>query len=227
MSMLFLAAMAFVGTHFLLSHPLRAPLVRATGEGAFLGIYSIVAIATLTWMVIAYRHAPTTALLWSVGDGLWAVATVLMLLASVLLAGSLVRNPALPKPGAPSAAPGSAVGVYAVTRHPMFWSFAIWGLAHMLVFPNTKTFILTAAIMILSLAGAALQDRKKERLQPQVWPAWERHTSYFPFAAVVAGRSRLGGFGLFALLGGLVFWLAATWAHLPLSGWPAGVWKWL
>ena len=32
---LVLSAIAFLGTHFLMSHPLRAPLVRAMGEGPF------------------------------------------------------------------------------------------------------------------------------------------------------------------------------------------------
>ena len=32
------AALAFVGTHFILSHPLRRPLVRAVGEKGFLGL---------------------------------------------------------------------------------------------------------------------------------------------------------------------------------------------
>jgi hypothetical protein len=35
---LLLSAIAFVGLHFLLSHPLRDPLVRAVGEGPFRGI---------------------------------------------------------------------------------------------------------------------------------------------------------------------------------------------
>jgi uncharacterized membrane protein len=227
MMMLFFAATLFVGTHFLLSHPLRAPLVRAIGEGAFLGVYSVVAVVTLIWMIVAYRAAPTTAPLWPVGDGLWAIATVAMLVASILLAGSLVGNPALPKPGAPAVAPGSARGVYAVTRHPMLWSFAIWGLAHILVYPISKTFIIASAIIILSLLGAAFQDRKKEGLQPEMWPAWERLTSFVPFVAIASGRARLGGFGLVAIFGGLAFWLVATWAHIPLSGWPAGVWKWV
>jgi len=227
MIMLLLAAIAFVGTHFLLSHPLRAPLVRAAGEGAFLGIYSVVAIITLVWMVMAYRRAPMTDLWWPVGDGLWALATVMMLIASVLLAGSLVKNPAFPSPGGPVAAPSSARGVYAITRHPMLWSFAIWGFVHILIYPVAKTFIVTVAIITLSLVGAAFQDRKKERLQPQVWPAWERQTSYVPFAAIVAGRAHLRGFGAVAILGGLGIWLAATWAHIPLSGWPAGIWRWL
>ncbi|MDP9043913.1 MAG: NnrU family protein [Pseudomonadota bacterium] len=225
--MLLLAAIAFVGTHFLLSHPLRAPMVRATGEGPFIGIYSAVAFGTLAWMVLAYIATPATPPWWTVGDGLWAVATVLMLIASILLAGSLVGNPAFPKPGAPNPAPDVARGVYAVTRHPMMWSFTVWGMAHMLVYPVGKTFIVTLAVIVLSLVGAALQDRKKERLQPQLWPAWERQTSYFPFAAVVAGRAHLGGFGPYAWLGGLAFWLAATWAHGPLSGWPAGIWRWI
>jgi uncharacterized membrane protein len=40
------AALSFLGTHFVLSHPLRAPIVKAIGEGAFLGLYSLVAFAT-------------------------------------------------------------------------------------------------------------------------------------------------------------------------------------
>jgi hypothetical protein len=30
-----------------------------------------------------------------------------------------------------------------------------------------------------------------------------------------------------ALLGGLVVWLVATWAHIPLTGWHAGIWRWI
>ena len=225
MIMLMLASVGFVGTHFLLSHPLRAPLVRAVGEKAFLGLYSVVALATFAWMVIAYRSAPTTVPHWKAGDGLWAIATALMLIASVLLAGSLVGNPAFPNPNV-KAAPGPARGVYAITRHPMLWAFAIWGIAHILVYPVAKTFIVAIAIIILSLVGAALQDGKKERLQPESWVAWEGQTSFVPFAALLDGRVRVGGFGFVAIFGGLIIWLGATWAHIPLSGWRAGIWRW-
>jgi uncharacterized membrane protein len=221
------AAVAFVGTHFLLSHPLRAPLVRRIGEGPFLGVYSLVAALTLGWLVLAYRAAPLTPLIWPVGDTLWAVASAVMLLAAILLMGSLVRNPALPSPGKPADVPAEARGVYAVTRHPMMWSFALWALAHALVYPVAANLVLVAAIAVLALAGAALQDLKKERLQPKQWRAWEARTGFWPFAAVLAGRARLAGFGGHALGGGLVLWLAATWAHLPLAGWPAGIWRWI
>lgn len=221
---LVLAAGAFVGTHFLLSHPLRAPLVRRIGENGFLVLYSLVAFATLGWLVWAYLATPEQAPLWPAGDGLWALATAIMLVASVLLVGSLVGNPALPGPERPLAGPR---GVFAVTRHPMMWSFALWSLAHALVYATPANLVLVAAIALLALVGAHMQDRKKERLQPDRWPEWERRTSYWPFAAVASGRARLGGFGAHALGGGLVVWLAATWAHLPLAGWPAGVWRWL
>ncbi|ACD16482.1 NnrU family protein [Paraburkholderia phytofirmans] len=221
------AAIAFVGSHFLLSHPLRRPLVGAIGEAAFLGVYSLSAFVTLGWLIVAYIKAPLSAPLWPVGDVLWAMATVLMLIASVLLMGSLIRNPALPTGGRPGAFPDTARGVFAVTRHPMMWSIALWGLCHIAVFPVAKNVILAAAMVILALAGAALQDRKKERLQPELWATWEAQTSYLPFAAIAAGRARLGGFGMHALLGGLVVWLAATWAHIPLSGWAAAIWRWL
>lgn len=216
---------AFLGTHFVLSHPLRRPLVGAMGERAFLVLYSAVAFVTLGTATWAYWAAPVTAPLWDVGDGMWAVATVAMLLASVLLLGSLVRNPALP--GASGAATAAARGVYGVTRHPMMWAFAIWGASHILIYPIGKNIILSSAIIVLALVGAALQDFKKAALDPQGWTAWERRTSYLPFAAIAQGRATFGGFGAHALGGGVLVWLAATWAHIPISGWPAGIWRWL
>ena len=218
------AAVAFVGTHVLLSHPLRKPLVSRVGTGGFQGFYSLVAAVTLAWLVIAYRAAPTSALLWPVGDVIWAVATIVMLLASVLLLGSLVRNPAFPGPTRPAP---EARGVYAITRHPMLWSFALWGACHIAVYPVAKNIVVAAAIIVLSLVGAAMQDRKKDVLQPTMWPVWKQRTSYWPFAAIVSGRAAPRGFGMHAIGGGLVVWLAATWAHIPLAGWAAGIWRWI
>ena len=44
MNSLIAASVAFVGLHFLLSHPLRKPVVARTGERGFIGIYSLVAM---------------------------------------------------------------------------------------------------------------------------------------------------------------------------------------
>ena len=224
--MVLAAAGAFVLSHFLLSHPLRRPLVNAMGEKGFLGLYSAIALVTFGVTIWAYRRAPATAPLWEVGDGLWAFVTVAMLVASILLLGSFIRNPALPGAGA-SAAKAEARGVYGVTRHPMMWAFAIWGACHILVYPVEKNIILAGAIIVLALVGAALQDRKKATQDPQGWIAWESRTSYWPFAAIVQGRASFGSFGGHAIGGGIVVWLLATWAHIPASGWAAGIWRWV
>jgi uncharacterized membrane protein len=220
------AAVAFVGSHFLLSHPLRAPIVRAIGAGPFMGLYSLVALATFVWLALAFRAVPAEAPLWAVGDGLWITATVITFFASVMFVGSLLGNPALPGPRAVSAPPEPR-GVFSVTRHPMFWSFALWGVAHILVAPTPANIVLAKTIIILAFVGAALQDRKKEKLQPDIWRAWEAHTSYWPLGAILGGRVKFTPAGVIPALGGIVLWLAATWAHLPLAGMPAGIWRWI
>lgn len=224
--MVIAAAAAFVGTHFLLSHPLRSPLVKAVGANGFMGVYALVAFATLGWLAHAYRAAPATAPLWAVGEGIWGPVTLVMLLASVLLMGSLLGNPALPGPPV-AAAPAAARGMFSVTRHPMLWAFALWGLCHIAVYPIAANIVVAIAIIVLSLVGAALQDRKKEVLQPDLWRDWERKTSYWPFLAIAQGRARFGGFRPHDLAGGVVIWLAATWAHIPIAGVAAGLWRWV
>src|SRR3546814_13429407 len=71
---------------------------------------------------------------------------------------------------------------------PMMWDFGLWGLCHIAVFPDPSNLVLAGSIAVLALVGAALQDSKKERLQPDIWRAWEAKTSYWPFAAILGGR---------------------------------------
>ena len=94
MGLLF-SAIAFVATHFLLSHRLRAPLVRAAGEGPFRGLYSLIALITFGLMVYFYHAIGREPPLWDAGEAGWIAGTLLMWLASILLVGSFVRNPAL------------------------------------------------------------------------------------------------------------------------------------
>lgn len=214
------AAAAFVGTHFALSHPLRPPLVRLAGEKGFQALYSLVAFATFGWLVLAFRAAPAGAPLW---DGLaqapWLAATVLMLIASVLLIGSFLGNPALPAPNAAVLAAKAPHGVFHVTRHPMMWSFALWSAAHILVSPTPRVLVLALAMALLALVGSHLQDRKKQALMGPAWSGWEAQTSYWPRIG------NLGKAGPVPWLGGTALWLGATWAHGWLIAMPAGIWR--
>lgn len=218
--MLTLASVAFVGTHFLLSHPLRAPMVSALGERGFAATYSLIALLTFGWMIWAYPDASAAAPqpLWDAGRWGFIFSTLLMWLGSVLFMGSLRRNPAFPRPGKVIERIDEPHGVYSITRHPMMWGFTLWAVTHVIVNPTTASLILSAAIAFLALVGAALQDAKKERLLGEVWADWKSKTSFVPY-----GRGLKSADG-FALLTGTIVWLAATWAHGALGYRPAGVW---
>lgn len=216
------ASVAFVGTHFAMSHPLRATMVRVLGEGGFAGVYSLVSAACMAWMYFAFKEVTPTAPLWGeFGDPVWIVATLLTLLAMILFAGSLIGNPALPAPGAEKAARAEPAGVFKVTRHPMMWGFSLWALSHIIAAPTPRTLVVALAVLVLALVGAHMQDRKKAVLMGEAWAEWSSKTSYWP------RWGKLPTVGLFPLLGGIALWLAVSWAHIPLGGWEAGIWRWV
>jgi uncharacterized membrane protein len=213
------ASIAFVGSHFIMSHPFRRPMVAILGEKGFLGVYSLVSLAAFAWMVMAFRAAPS-------GDGGgygtsgWIAASVLTLLALVLFLGSLKSNPALPDPDHAARFPAEARGVFRVTRHPMMWGFALWAIAHIILFWSTRTLILASGMLVLALLGAHLQDRKKLKLLGEKWADWEAETFFWPrFSQIFcAGRT--------VWLAAIAVWLGASWLHLWLAGIPAGIWRW-
>jgi uncharacterized membrane protein len=216
---LFLSAIAFVGTHFLLSHPLRAPLVRALGTGPFQGIYSLVALLTLGAMIHFYGVIGREPPLWVAGDAVWLAATILMWFGAILFVGSFVRNPALP--GARLSRGQAPTGVFAITRHPMMWGFAIWAIVHLIVVAMPKALVLDGAILILAAFGSVGQDAKKSKLMGERWHEWVTRTAFIPFGRGVANP------GAVALIGGTLLFFVATWAHGALGGMPAGFWRWI
>lgn len=216
------ASVTLVATHLALSHPLRAPLVHRLGERGFALLYSAVALGAVWWMAQAFRASPQGDLGGAGGTAGWIVATVLTIPALVLFAGSLRGNPAFPTAGRPTPGLASKVpaGVFRVTRHPMMWSFALWAAAHLALGWSWRTTIVALAIGTLALVGAHGQDRKKRAQLGEAWAAWERQTSFMPRLAALPAAG--AGLWLAALAG----WALISWAHLPLGGVPAGLWRW-
>ena len=213
------ANVAFVGSHFAMSHPLRAGMVAKLGNAGFQIVYSLVSFATLAWVYLAFKDAPPADLP-PPGDVEWAIATLLMLPAMVLFAGSLIGNPALPTPMAEKQARAEPKGVFRITRHPMMWGFALWALSHLGLHWSWRTTITAAAMGALALVGARLQDRKKQALMGDAWAQWERKTSYWP---------QLSGFasaGALPWAVGLILFVFLSWLHMPLGNIPAGIWRW-
>ena len=228
-SMLMVACAAFVGSHLLLSHPLRTLLIRSLGPDKFALVYSLVAFATFGWIIWAWLNVPASNPAFVAGDVAWAIASAVMWFASVLLVGSFYRNPAMPTPTATADALRLPLGVFAITRHPMMWSIALWALVHLLLWPTPENHVLTTAILLLALAGSAGQDRKKAVIMGDAWRGWCQRTSYLPFGAQLSGRASwiTAWPGVTTIIGGTLLWLALTWAHMPLGGRiAAGIWRW-
>ncbi|MFC3098307.1 NnrU family protein [Alteraurantiacibacter palmitatis] len=220
LTQLLLANAAFVGSHFAMSHPMRTPMVRVLGPSGFLGVYSLASLALLYWVVQAFQAAPPADLGGSGAIG-WLLATALTLPAMVLLAGSFAGNPALPDPTGKVKIPAEPRGVFRVTRHPMMWGIGLWAIAHVALWWSTRTLITASAMGVLALLGAHLQDRKKRGLLGEAWAGWQAQTSYWPKWSAFA---RIGW--VWWLAGGAI-WLVATFAHMPLGGIPAGIWRWM
>jgi uncharacterized membrane protein len=212
-----LATLAFVGTHLLMSHPLRPALVARLGQRGFLGVYSLVAIATLVWMILAWRADFDASPAWVAPLWWWPFASAIMLVASILLVGALVGNPAFPGGASRKGIPPPR-GVFAITRHPMNTSFILWALVHISISGSTRNLIVAGGILLLAVAGSIGQDRKKARLIGQAWRDWQARTSFVPFAALLARRIpwRDAVRGWIAIVGGLLFWAAVTSYHAPL-----------
>ncbi len=212
------AMAAFLGTHFVLSHPLRAPLVRLIGLKGFLALYSLIAFATFGWVVVAFARTPAGPMLW---DGMtalpWTLASLLTLVALALFMASLGGNPALAGARVHGLSAQLPRGVFKITRHPMMMAFAIWAVSHVVVAPTARTFILAGGITLLALAGSHLQDRKKKALHGGEWRAWVKRTSFWPD---LAHAKELGVW----LAAASFPWLAITWLHMPVAQIPAGIW---
>ncbi|MCB2088152.1 MAG: NnrU family protein [Sphingomonadaceae bacterium] len=217
------ANIAFVGSHFAMSHPLRSGMVGTLGEKGFQAAYSLVSFATLAWVYFAFRAAPSGTPFWPGFDDIsWGIGSLIALLAMVLFAGSLMgRNPALPMPGAEQAARSEPKGVFRVTRHPMMWGFALWAISHLVAVPTARTLVTASAMLVLALVGSHLQDRKKEALMGEAWQEWESRTSYWP------RWGQLFAAGPLPWAAGVVLWLLFTWAHIHAAGIPAGIWRWM
>jgi uncharacterized membrane protein len=212
---LFLSSLAFVGLHFLLSHPLRAPLAGKLGEKGFQGLYSLLSLLTFGGMIYFYRVIGRELQVWNFGEWVWPVGSLLMWFGAILFVGSFLRNPALP--GARLGRGKVPHGVFAITRHPMMWGFAIWAAVHFAVMGTGKALVFDGAILFLAIVGSIGQDAKKRKLMGERFHEWTAQTAFVPFGRGVVWP------GATAFIGGTLLFLLATWMH-PL---PVGIWRWI
>jgi len=219
MGLLVLATAVFVATHFVPSTPLRPGLVAMLGDKGYLGLYSMVALGALGWMIWAYIKAPYERV-W-VGDEfkVWVLALMPFSLVSIV-AGGMTRNPSAVHQESALATMGDPRGILRVTRHPIQWGIALWALLHLIARGDRASLVFFGGFALLSILGTLFIDARKNRTLGANWQRFASVTSNFPFAAIVQGRNqfRFEEIGWKKVLIGLVVYLVFLLLHPFLFG---------
>jgi len=214
----------FVGGHFALSSPpLRDPLVKAIGEERFRGLYALLALATLTWTVLAYGQAPFVEVWTPPGWTRWIPNLAMPVAAVLLVAGITTRNPTAVGGETVLDEPNAVKGILTITRHPFLNATGLWALAHLAANGDLASVLLFTAIAVLSYAGMVALDAKTRRRAGGAWGPLAMTTARTPFLAALQGRMRVDwrGIGLWRAGLGLLLWVVLYGLHPFYTGvWP-------
>jgi uncharacterized membrane protein len=221
-----LQELIFAGVLFVVAHlgisstPLRVVLVRALGQRGYLGLYSLLAVVTLVYLIMTFNGASHAQFLWAPSAALRHVAVAVMPLAFILLLGGfMVRNPTAVGQEAGLATAGEGSGVLRITRHPFQWSVVLWACVHVLANGDAASLVFFGSLGTLSLLGTFAIDAKKQRVAGADWTAFAKVTSNVPLAAVFAGHNRLVLRELWLPIGvGLLAYALVLWGHVYVSG---------
>jgi uncharacterized membrane protein len=220
MTLLLLAAALWVFVHVGISGTrLRDGVVATLGERGFMLAFSLASVVAITLLVLAWRNAETTPL-WAAPAWLRWILAAVMLAALILFMTSHKRNP--------TAVGGKGLGeeprgIQRVTRHPMLWSFALWGAVHVIGNGDTASLVFFGAFLVTALAGMPSIDAKLARRHGAAWKGFAARTSILPFGAIAAGRNRLvlSEIGPMPFAVGFVLWAALLHFHRHIFGVPA------
>jgi uncharacterized membrane protein len=134
MAVLVVGIVLFLGLHLIrvIAPGFRQAMVDRMGPSAWRGVYSVLSILTLVLLIYGFGIARTqTTVLYTPPQGMVHLTLLLMLLALICLAASLLP----------------AGYIATKTKHPMVLSVKIWALAHLLVNGDSASVLLFAAFL--------------------------------------------------------------------------------
>jgi uncharacterized membrane protein len=225
MELMILAGLLFIGTHLGISSTgARGALVAKIGARGYLGLFSVLALATISYLIWLYGQMPRTDYLWLPNPTLYLVPKLVMPVALILLVGGfMVKNPTnvgaegmLQEPGPKD---DLAHGVTRITRHPFQWAVILWSLSHLAANGDAVSVVFFSSFLVLSGAGSVLLDRKKAAALGDAWEPYARQTSNVPFAAIIQGRNQLVARELILpVIVGLAAYVLLFWGHQWVAG---------
>ena len=188
------AGLFLLASHYgIASTSLRGALASRMGEGLYRALFSLIALAALVWLVVAFNRAPIGPFLWDLGRAGAVVPVVLMPVALLLVIGGL--SPANPTNAGSEKRledPDPATGALRITRHPIQWGIGLWAVGHLVANGELNAVILFGTLAVLSLFGTLLLDHRYRRDKGALYAPFELSTSNLPLLAIVQGRQSLG-----------------------------------
>ncbi len=188
LAMLAVSMLAFVLSHLGMSSLRgRRPFEKVLGANGFRGVYSLVSIAAMMWMVSSFQAAPYIELFRAPP---WTrfIPFVIMPVALLFFIGSVsTKNPT--SVGQEKAVEFEPKGIIRVTRHPMLWSFALWGMVHCIANGDMASLILFSGISTLAIAGMLHIDSRRRVMLGETWDSFADKTSIVPFARGNVGKA--------------------------------------
>jgi uncharacterized membrane protein len=221
MGLLILAILVWLVLHFGISGTrLRDGVATRIGENAFRGLFSLLSIAAIVFLIFGWSRASTFPL-WYAPEWLRWILVFVMLPAFVLFVAS-VSGPNPTMIGGENAVAGPVHGIQRVTRHPMLWSYALWAGVHVIGNGDVAAVLFFGTFLVTALAGMPTIDAKLARRDPASWQTLSAATSITPFAAIAQGRNRFvpSEIGWLTPLIGVVAWAVLLHFHPWLFGVP-------
>lgn len=149
MSLLIAGLVIFLGMHSIriFAEPTRLQLIERVGEMPYKGLYTVISLIGFFLIVYGYGEARlTTTPVWNPPMAMRHLASLLTLLAFVLLAASYV--------------PGNRIK--RALGHPMILSVKVWAIAHLLANGTVADIVLFGAFLlwaVLDFRAARMRDR--------------------------------------------------------------------
>ena len=179
---------------FLLSHAVparpvvRARLVAELGRWGFTAVYSIVSALTLLWLFAAAGRAPYVHLWGTTSWQLWVPILLMPFACLFVVFGIGVPNPLSFGGLNAERFDPSRPGIVGLTRHPILWALALWGLAHVVPNGDLINLALFGGMFLFAIVGMlAIDRRRRSALGVEEWSRLTTNAPLIPFSSGLRG----------------------------------------
>lgn len=179
----FLAAIIlFIMAHLLpMQTSIKRGLIEKMGQVAFIVIYSLQSTLFLIWIYISYRATPYIQIWPRYEWATWIPVIGMPFALLLIVAGLTSPNPFSLGWNLRGYDPHKP-GIVSITRHPLFWGLALWGILHIPANGDAATVILFLTFSIFSLFGTiSLEHKRQQQYSPELWIEWSLGRSNIPF----------------------------------------------